>query len=88
MDSFISKVADNIINPFILLLFGVAVVVFLWGVIQFVRQADNEDARAIGGRHILYGVIGMAIMISAFGILKFITGTFNLDNSPVETIEK
>ena len=87
-DQLLNKIAANILNPAIVLLFAVALLVFLWGVLQFVRGADDAEARTLGGRHILYGVIGMAIMLSAFGILRFITGTFGIDNAPVDNIEK
>lgn len=88
MNPFLAKIVENIINPAILLIFAVALLVFLWGVLQFVRKADDEKARETGRNQIIYGIIGMAIMISAFGILHFITGTFNLDDTPVTNLEK
>lgn len=84
---FLGKVVENILNPVILLLFGFAVIVFLWGVLQFVLKADSEEGRVTGGKHILYGIIGMAIMISAFGIMRFIIGTIGAEDTVLESIE-
>ena len=64
-----------ILNPIIYLLFGLALIVFLYGVFEFIKNSDNEDERKKGGQHILWGVIGMAIMFSAYGIINFVLNT-------------
>jgi len=76
-DDFIGKVTDVIINPLIYLMFGVAFVVFMWGVTEYVLHLDDEDARKKGARHMLWGVIGFAIMVSAYGIVTLIGTTAN-----------
>lgn len=76
--AFIHKINQVIINPIILLLFAVAVLVFLYGVFSYIRESDSEDGRATGARHILSGVFGMFIMISVFGIIHFILNTIGV----------
>ena len=76
MDKFISAVSQQILNPFIYLLFAIALLVFIWGVVRFISQGGDEDARTIAKRHILYGLLGMFIMISAFSLVRLITGVF------------
>ncbi len=78
MDSLIFKINDVIINPIILLLFGVAVIVFLYGVFEFIRNGDSQEARQQGGRHILWGIIGIAIMMSVFGLVRFIINSLGI----------
>lgn len=75
IDDLITKIGDNILSPITLLLFAFAAVFFLWGVFEFVRDYDNPEDRSKGARHMLWGVIGMFIMISAFGIMNLITDT-------------
>lgn len=75
-----------ILNPIIALLFGVALVVFLWGVFQYLLGGDSEDARKTGARHILWGVVGLAIMISAFGIINIALGTFGISNPVIKEL--
>jgi hypothetical protein len=65
----LAKINDAILFPLITLMIGVAVLVFLWGVFQMVRGADNEEARTQGRTHMLWGVIGFIVMLSALGIL-------------------
>ncbi len=76
-DALIGRIETAIINPVIALLFGVALLVFLWGGFEFVRGADSPDGRATGGRHILWGSIGMGIMLSVYGIINLILNTVN-----------
>lgn len=78
---FLHKVNSVIINPLIRLVFLVALVVFLWGVFGYVRNGDSEDARSTGRRHMIWGIVGMFIMVSVFAIMAFILNTFGLSQS-------
>ena len=79
--AFIHKINQVIINPIIMLLFAVAVLVFLYGVFEYVRGSGSEDARTTGSRHIFSGVFGMFIMISVFGIIHAIMNTIGVTAS-------
>ena len=74
----VGTVARVLINPAILLLFGVALVVFIWGLVQFLWAANvgGKDS-ATGKQHMLWGVVGMFIMVAAYGILNLIQNTLN-----------
>lgn len=64
-----------ILNPLIYLIFASALLVFLYGVFEFIKNSDDSEERKKGGQHILWGIIGMAIMISAYGIINFVLRT-------------
>ncbi len=64
-----------ILNPIIYLLFGLSLMVFLYGVFEFIKNSDDTEERKKGGQHILWGVVGMAIMFSAYGIINFVLNT-------------
>ncbi len=68
----IQKVNEAILQPLIALLMAAAVAYFLFGVMKFVKDQDSEDAQVEGKKHMLWGVIGIAIMVSVYGILNFI----------------
>jgi Type IV secretion system pilin len=78
--NFVSRVNDAILFPLIALMSGVAFLVFVYGGAEYIMHADNDQARAQGRRHILYGLIGLLVMVSAFGILELAAGTFALDD--------
>jgi len=75
----VSRITEFIIQPLIGLLFAAATVVFVWGIFQFIAGSDSEDARSEGKRHMLYGLIGMFIMVAAWGILNISARTFDIN---------
>ena len=74
-NTLIQNILTNIVNPLILLMVGVAIIYFLWGVFEFVRNADSSEERKKGGDHMLYGALGLFIMVTAYGVLNLILGT-------------
>jgi hypothetical protein len=83
MDAFLARVYDVILQPLIGLMFGVAFLIFIWGVVIFIKDRDSDTGRQTGWRHIGYGILGMVIMISVFGIINIIVGTLGQE-SPVD----
>ena len=77
---FVTTFNDVILYPTIALLSAVAFLIFLWGLSQYFFNADNEQARQQGIKHITWGIIGLVIMLSAFAILRITTATFGLDD--------
>ncbi len=73
--SVLSPVINNIVNPIVWLMFAVATLVFVYGVLQMVIKGEDSEARSAGQKSILYGLIGMFIMISAWGIVYLISNT-------------
>jgi phosphotransferase system glucose/maltose/N-acetylglucosamine-specific IIC component len=78
--SFVQTFNNVILEPFIYLLMAVAFLVFVWGVVQYVFNAASDGGRETGRRHMIYGLIGLFIMISAWSILSIAAGTFGLDD--------
>ena len=76
----ITKIED-IFDLVIVLIIGLAFVVFLWGVYQYVVAA-GPDEKTKGKTIIIYGVIGLFVMISAWGLVKIVINTFSLEKTP------
>lgn len=74
-EAFIQKLISVIVTPLLTLVFAVAFIVFAWGVFQYLIAQNDPGERAIGTQHILWGVVGMAIMVSAYGIINFVIQT-------------
>lgn len=64
-----------IINPLIIFLFALAVVYFLYGLVKYLLNPDSEEIRKSSKSHMLWGIIGMFIMVSVFGIMSLILTT-------------
>ncbi len=76
VDSFIANVNKEIINPLILLLFALALAYFIYGVFEFIGNQNNDEKKTAGKRHMLWGVIGLTIMMGVWTILGVILNTF------------
>lgn len=77
VDAYISVVATNILNPIIALGMVATTLLFVWGVFSYMRGAADSSARADGARHVMWGVIGMAIMVSVYGIINLVAATMD-----------
>ena len=75
----LNKVNQFILIPIIILLFAVATLYFFWGIVQFINSETTDTKREDGKKKNLWGLVGMLIMISAYGIINLILGTFGID---------
>jgi phosphotransferase system glucose/maltose/N-acetylglucosamine-specific IIC component len=87
VDSFVLHVNTLIINPLIVLLFGLAIAYFLYGVFEFISNQENEEKKTTGKSHMLWGIVGIVIMMGVFTILNMIMKTFNIEDINPETGE-
>lgn len=73
----LGKIATLILNPLIVLGFVVATVYLFYGIIQLIAGADGNDLEK-KKNNVMYGVIGLFIMFSVYGILKLVLATFEI----------
>lgn len=74
---FIQFALDQIITPIFQLAVACAFLYFLFGVAMFIfKMNDSEEARENGKRHLLWGTIGLFIVFSVGGIIKFMAMYF------------
>jgi hypothetical protein len=71
----LNPIISNIVYPILELFFAVAIVIFIWGVLQIILHGEDEEARKKGKYTMLYGVLGLFIMVSAWGIVYLIANT-------------
>ena len=81
ISAFLNKINQFILNPLILLAFAVAFLVFFWGIFQFIASQTTDANRDEGKRKIFWGLFGMFIMFSAYGLIRLILGTFGIPSS-------
>lgn len=72
LDNFLFKLNAQVINPLIKFVFLIAFVIFIYGVMEYVRGADNEKKRTEGKDHMMWGIIGFVIMFGVFGIITIL----------------
>lgn len=70
-----------ILNPIILLLFAVATVYFMYGIIKYLSLDPSDAKRKEARDSIIWGLVGMLIMFSVYGIISFVLATFGITGS-------
>lgn len=88
IDTLIGRINEHVLNPLITVLFAVAFVQFIVGLFNFFSSKNSGSDEGIekGKRHMLWGIIGMVIMVSVFGIMSFLTNTLQTgDVNPDQT---
>ena len=74
----IVRITSQILNPLIVLLFALATVLFGWGVVRYIIASQGgSDAGVTKAKDIMvWGIIGMFIMASAWGIVFLLCDFF------------
>ncbi len=74
----LEKFEKFVIGPIMQVVFAAGFLLFLWGLVQFLWNLDEGGAQDEGKSHMFWGVIGMFIMVSIWGIISILSNTFNL----------
>ena len=67
--------ASELLNAIIPVLIALGIVYFVWGVISYMIASD-EEAKTKGRDKIIFGIIGLAVIISVWGLVKILANTF------------
>lgn len=59
-------------------LFVIATVVFLWGIVKFLTAAGDEAKLKEGKKLMTWGILGLVVMLSVWGIVRAVVNTFGL----------
>lgn len=71
---------QGLINSIIPLLIGLGLILFIWGIVQYVI-GDSEEAKTKGRDHMIWGIIGFTVIVSVWGIVNFVVNTFLPDGA-------
>jgi uncharacterized membrane protein (GlpM family) len=72
----------KILNTVIPVLIVLGVLYFVWGVVAYVIGND-EEAKKKGRNRIIYGIIGLVVIVGMWGLVNLVTSTFGLSNTGV-----
>jgi len=75
LDRLISSISREILNPAIILIAVLAILYFVWGVLKFVKGFDDDTSREDGKRHMVWGIVGLSIMVLVYVIINLIART-------------
>ena len=69
VEEIIQKTISQVVSPFVNFLVVLATVVFIWGVIEFIAGAESGEKRTTGKKHMIWGIVGLFIMLTAAGLM-------------------
>lgn len=79
---FLNRVNEIILNPLILLAFFLSFAYFTYSVVKFLRLEAGDKSRKEAQDAIMWGIVGMVIMFSVYGIINFVLATFGVTAEP------
>jgi len=74
-----SRINTYIVNPLLLVVFALGFFMFVYGLVEFLWKLNEGGENSEGKKHMVWGIVGMLIMVSVYGILDVVTGTFGID---------
>ncbi len=75
----LNNIWTYVVEPAMMVLFAAGMVVFMYGLVQFLWQLKDGHGHDEGVKHMLWGVVGMFIMVSVWGIIALIINTIGAD---------
>ena len=79
----VTPIANNVLSlvrVLVLIVFVLAIVAFGWGIVQFIFAGGDPTAIGKAKSFLLWGVIGMAVMASLFGLITFLQQYFGVNS--------
>ena len=80
LTTLISFLTCTIMNALIPLLMSLAVVGFVYGIIKYFLNPNNEEGKKKGKDFMLWGLIAMFVIVTFWGIVRLFTATFGVGN--------
>ncbi|ETB63834.1 TPA: hypothetical protein DIC38_02150 [Candidatus Nomurabacteria bacterium] len=71
--TYFNGLIGNFVIPFLITL---AVLGFVYGVVKFYMNPDNEEGRKKGKEFIIWGLIAMFVIVAMWGLVRIIGNTF------------
>ena len=66
----------DLINTALPVLSGMALLLFIWGLVKFLTKAGDVKSHEDGKALMKWGIIALFVMVSFMGIIKFAYGDF------------
>lgn len=76
LKDFITSLIVGIIKPLTWLILSLAVVYFLWNIMQIIRKSDEPDALEKLKRQATWGIVAIFVMVSLWGLVNILVNTF------------
>jgi hypothetical protein len=76
------KGTHGVVGGLIPYLLGIALLVFVWGVVKFM-MSDDDNARNEGKRRIVWGIVGLFVIVSIWGLVQLVGTLMGINKAKV-----
>jgi hypothetical protein len=73
---FVEWAIGSIFRPVIPVIVSLTVAYFLWGTTQYIMYGDDPNKRSEGRKKMIWGIIGLSVMMSFWAFARMVKGTF------------
>mgnify|MGYP000231386130 CR=1 FL=1 len=74
----------GIMNQLVYVIIGAALVMFLYGILKLsFIDGQKPEAREQARKFMFWGIVSLFVMVSVWGLVNLLRGSFNLDNSNI-----
>ncbi len=71
---------NGVLGAVLPVLIALGVVYLVWGIVRYMI-GDSEEAKKKGKDGIIYGIIGLTVIVSVWGLVYILVNTFNLNDN-------
>jgi fructose-specific phosphotransferase system IIC component len=79
----LERFVDLLIVPAIKIVVAAGFFLFVWGFVSYFYNLSQGESTSEGKSHMLWGVLGLLIMVSVGGILGLIINTFGINYNDI-----
>lgn len=76
---------ESIMKRLVPIFIAAAVVILLYAIVTYITAGEDEEKRGKAKTLMLYGIIGLFVMVSIWGLVNMLSGTFELDTAIEKT---
>lgn len=77
---------QGLLDPVIPIIITIAVIYFLWGVGKYIMSSGDTEKQEEARGMMIYGLIGLFVMVSVWGLVNILVSTVGLSNTAVPAI--
>ena len=83
----IFSTATSLGNTITVLLVSFAVIYIVYSVVRYLIATNDNEARKQAGWNILWGVVGLFVIVSLWGLVNILSNSFRTDESQINVNE-
>lgn len=77
----LDKIQTLILAPVEKVIFAAGFLLFVYGLVEFLWNIDEGGSQSEGKQHMLWGIVGILVMVSTMSIIAIIENTFGIGSS-------